>query len=129
MDGVGVVLEVSMNWNPSYSYSSLPDGYSYENIPSHWKTMLQKVEPPEKGIPEFKDVHVSRLKVSGAKRALSVSGTKESIVKAFRLKDVEIEAGSAGKVSFAEGWELENVSIKSGDGKKLSIENCSDMKL
>jgi len=129
MESVGVVLEVSMNWNPSYSYSSLPEGYSYENIPPHWKTMLQKVEPPEKGIPEFKNVHISRVKVSGANRALSVSGTKESIVKAFHLKDVEIEAGSAGKISFAEGWEFDNVYIKASDNKELNVQNCSDMKL
>jgi hypothetical protein len=91
--------------------------------------LLQKVEPPEKGIPEFKNVHISRIKVSAAKRALSVSGTKESIVKAFRLKDVEIEAGSAGKISFAEGWEFDNVSIKASDNKELNVRNCSDMKL
>ena len=33
MDGVGTAIEVSMDWNPSYSYSSLPQGYSYESIP------------------------------------------------------------------------------------------------
>jgi polygalacturonase len=129
MDGVGVVLEVSMNWNPSYSYSSLPQGYSYENIPQHWKTILQKVEPPEKGIPEFKNVYISHIKVSGAKRALSVSGTKESIVKAFHLKDVEIEAGTAGRISFAQGWKFQNVSIKTKDKSQLNVQNCSDMEL
>src|SRR5688500_179250 len=41
MDSVGVAFQFTMNWNPSYSYSSLPAGYDYETLPSHWKTMLQ----------------------------------------------------------------------------------------
>ncbi len=129
MEGVGTVLEVSMNWNPSYSYSSLPEGYNYETIPQHWKTMLQKVEPPEKGIPKFKNVHVSNIKVTGARRALSVSGTKESIVKAFDLKDIEIDAESAGRISYAQGWEFENVSIKTKDNSPIDVQSCTEMKI
>ncbi len=104
MDGVVTVIRVSMNWNPSYSYSSLPEGYDPESIPEHWKTMLKQVEPPERGIPEFRDVHISRVKATGAKRAISASGTKESIVKNFYLDDTEIEADSAGQISYAQGW-------------------------
>jgi len=129
MDGVGTVLEVSMNWNPSYSYSSLPDGYDYQSIPSHWKTMLQEVKPPEKGIPEFRNIHISRIRVSGARRALSVSGTKQSIVKDFHLSDIEIEADSAGRISYAQGWKFENVLIKAKDNRKLNITNCTKMDL
>ncbi len=129
MDGVGTVIEVSMNWNPSYSYSSLPEGYDSESIPQHWKTMLRQVEPPEKGIPEFKDVHISRVKAAGARRAISAAGTKESIVKDFHLSDVEIEANSAGRISYARGWEFENVSIKTADDQQLNVQNCTDMNL
>lgn len=129
MNEVGTVLEVSMNWNPSYSYSSLPEGYNYETIPRHWKAMLQKVEPPEKGIPEFKNVNVSNIKVTGTRRALSVSGTEESIVKEFSLKDIDIKAESAGRISYAQGWKFENVSIKTDNDDKLTIQNCTDMKL
>jgi hypothetical protein len=65
----------------------------------------------------------------GAKRALSFSDMNESIVKAFCLKGVDIEAGSAGKISFAEGWKFENVSIKTSENAKLNARNCSGMKL
>lgn len=129
MDGVGAVLKVAMNWYPSYSYSKLPEGYVYEELPQHWKTMLQKVEPPELGIPEVKDVHISRIKVSGAKRAIDTSGMKESIVKNFYLKDVEIEADTAGQIAYAKGWKFENVSIKAKDNSILNTKNCTDMDL
>jgi len=129
MDGVGTAIEVSMNWNPSYSYSSLPEGYNFENIPKHWKTMLQKVEPPEKGIPEVKDVYLSRIKVTGGNRAISASGMAESIVKNFYFKDVNIEADAAGSISYAQGWKFEDVSIKTKDNSKLKVENCANMDL
>jgi polygalacturonase len=129
MDGVGTAIEVSMDWNPSYSYSSLPQGYSYESIPQHWKTMLQKVEPPEKGIPDVKDVNLLHIKATGAKRAISAVGTKESIVKNFNLKDVNIEVGTAGRISYGKGWKFENVSIKTKDSSQLNIENCTEMNL
>ncbi|MBN2180895.1 MAG: glycoside hydrolase family 28 protein [Sedimentisphaerales bacterium] len=129
MDGVGTVIEVSMNWNPSYSYSSLPEGYDPEKIPQHWKTMLMQVEPPEKGIPEFKDVHISHVIATGASRAISASGTKESIVKDFHLSEIDIKAKSAGSISYADGWEFENVTIKTGDNSELDVRNSNDMKL
>jgi hypothetical protein len=42
MNNVGTMLRATMDWNPSYSYSTLPKEFSYVSIPSHWKVMLQK---------------------------------------------------------------------------------------
>lgn len=129
MDGVGTVLEVSVNWNPSYSYSTLPEGYTYETLPPHWKTMLQTVEPPQRGIPEIKDVHVSRIRASGARRAVSASGMRISILKDFHLNDVRIEADTAGQIMFAKGWRFNNVSIQTQEDRKLDVQGCEDMNL
>lgn len=129
MDGVGTVIEVSMNWNPSYSYSTLPEGYDPNTIPQHWKTMLMQVEPPERGIPHFKDVHIARIKATGAGRAVSASGTKESIVKDFHLNDIDIEAKSAGQISYAQGWQSENITIKTADNSTLDVRNSSNMNM
>ena len=129
MDGVGTVLEVSVNWNPSYSYSTLPEGYTYETLPPHWKTMLQKVEPPQRGIPEIKDVHVWRIRASGARRAISASGMRISILKDFHLNDVRIEADTAGQVMFAKGWRFNNVSIQTKEDRKLDVQGSEDMML
>ncbi len=129
MDGVGTVLEVSVNWNPSYSYSTLPQGYTYETIPSHWRIMLQKVEPPERGIPDIRDVRIERLRVNGARRAISSVGTRESIVKDFRLTDVAIEAETAGQIMFAQGWRFDNVTIQTKEARQLDVQGATDMDL
>jgi polygalacturonase len=70
MDSVGNAFMYTMNWNPSYSYSTLPAGYNADSIPAHWKALLHKVEPAEKGIPHFKDIYVSNVVVKYAKKAI-----------------------------------------------------------
>jgi hypothetical protein len=86
MEQVDTPIEVTMNWNPSYSYSTLPAGYSAQTLPSHWKTMRQPVKPAEKGIPWFRNIFISGIKVSQARQALSAAGLKESRLENFTLR-------------------------------------------
>ena len=53
-DHVRHVLAADLNWNPSYSYSTLPAEYEGKEIPEHWKVMLTPVTPKEKGYPHFR---------------------------------------------------------------------------
>jgi polygalacturonase len=129
MDSVGNAFMYTMNWNPTYSYSKLPEGYTYETLPAHWKTMLQKVEPAEKGIPKFKDIYVSNVKVAQAKKAVNASGLEQSLLENFTFSDVEINAAAAGDINYAKNWTLKNVSIKAKDNSTVSVKNSSDVSL
>ncbi len=51
MKNVGTVIEATMNWNPAYSYSELPEKYAGTELPDHWKKMLEKVNLQRKGFP------------------------------------------------------------------------------
>ena len=126
MTNVAVPIEVTTNWNPAYSYSELPQGYTYDSIPVHWKKMLEKV-PAAKGIPVFKNIYVNNLAATGARRALSVSGMPESIVDGFFLSNVSIEARSAGSINYSNGWRFKNVQLQAADS--LKVTNCTDMML
>jgi polygalacturonase len=129
MDSVGNAFLYTMNWNPTYSYSTLPKGYNYDSIPEHWKTMLRKVEPPEKGIPHFKDVYVSNVKVKYAKKAFNASGYEKSILQNFNFSNVTINAGDAGEINYAESWKLNNVLVNTKDNKPIDIKNSTGVKL
>jgi polygalacturonase len=129
MTDVGTVVEVSMNWNPSYSYSSLPEGYEYETIPEHWKTMLEPVEPPERGIPEVRDVYFSGIRVTEGRTAISASGMPESIVKNFHFTNCKIQTQAAGRISNAQGWTFQNTSLDSQNGQSVSVQNSTNMSL
>ncbi len=129
MDSVGNAFMYTMNWNPSYSYSKLPEGYTYETLPAHWKTMLQKVEPAEKGIPKFKDIYVSNVKVAQAKKAINASGLEQSSLENFNFSDVEINAAASGTINYAKNWTMKNVTIKAKDNSTVSVKNSSDVNL
>jgi polygalacturonase len=128
MDSVANAIDITMNWNPTYSYSELPKGYNIEEVPYHWKVMLQKVEP-SRGLPKFQNVNISQVKVVRAKNAIIASGLKTSMLKNFTFKDIHIESFKQGKISYASGWKFDNVVIKSPEGNKLRVVESTDMKL
>lgn len=106
LDSVGNAFHFTMNWNPSYSYSRLPDNIHPDSIPSHWKTMLKKVEPAEKGIPHFRNIYISNIKASGVKRIISAKGMPESPLENFHFTDVHIEGNTKGEIEFDKGWQF-----------------------
>jgi polygalacturonase len=121
MDSVGNAVKISMNWNPAYSYSTLPESYNYDSIPAHWKTMLHKVEPVEEGTPHFKDVFVSNVNVAFANIAIDAEGMKQSLLQNFNFNNVTINSNRAGKVSFSESWKFENFKVNAKDGSTFEI--------
>jgi len=127
MENINTFLQVSMNWNPSYSYSKLPEGYTEETLPEHWKKMLAKVDPPSKGIPHFKNITLKNIHVKKIETAINVEGMKESMIENITLNDVHIEAEKAGKISYSSNWTLKNVSIKTNDGSKATIKNSTNV--
>ena len=127
MDSVGNAILFIMNWNPAYSYSTLPKGYNPDSIPAHWKTMLHKVEPPEKGIPHFRDIYISGMKVASAKKAISSTGLDQSLITGVHIENMSINAGTAGEISFAKDWDCKGFSITAKDGTKLKVEHSDNV--
>ena len=125
MDSVGNAILFTMNWNPAYSYSTLPAGYNPDSIPAHWKTMLHKVEPAEKGVPHFKDIYVSGIKVASARKAIASTGLDQSLISGVHIDNMVINAGTAGEVSFAKDWEIKGVSVTAKDGTKVQVKNST----
>ncbi len=129
MDSVGNAFMCTMNWNPSYSYSKLPDGYTYETLPAHWKVMLTKVEPEEKGIPHFKNVYISDVVVKHARKAINASGLDQSLLENFNFQNVEVTTANAGEISFAKDWTWKNVKIRTSDKSTVNVKNSTGLEL
>ena len=129
LDSVNNAFHFTMNWNPTYSYSTLPAGYHPDSIPAHWKVMLKKVEPAEKGIPHFKDIHISDIVMNGARRFVSATGLQESPLDNFNFTDMQGSASTAGDISFGKNWNFSNVQIKFKDNKKPEIKNSTGVEL
>ncbi|HEY1021925.1 MAG TPA: glycosyl hydrolase family 28 protein [Flavisolibacter sp.] len=129
MDSVGNAFMYTMNWNPSYSYSKLPEGYTYETLPKHWKVMLTKVEPEEKGIPKFRDIHISNVNVKLARKAINAAGLERSSLDNFHFENVTINATTGGDVSYAKDWTWKGVSIHTKDSSAVKVKNSNGLVL
>jgi polygalacturonase len=129
MDSVGNAFLYTMNWNPSYSYSKLPEGYTQETLPAHWKVMLTKVEPEEKGIPRFNGIFVSDVKVNHARRGIVATGLVRSFLDNFNFEKVTMNADNAGEIGYANNWTLKNVSIRTVDKSTILVKNSNGVNL
>ena len=129
LDGVGRAISVELNWNPSYSYSELPEGYNIDSVPHHWKVMLEKVEPEEKGIPKFKNVVIENLKGTNVGTAIYAGGNPKSTLDDFVLKNIEIDCKNPGSIKYADKWLMDEVILKDSNNEKLLIEDCRKMKI
>jgi polygalacturonase len=111
LDSVRTVFQFNLNWYPAYSYSELPKGYNYDSIPPHWKSMLQKVTPPEKGIPAAKNFYISNIKANNARVAFDAVGYPQSALKNFVFSNSIITAAVLGTMEYTEGWQFNNFSV------------------
>ncbi len=122
MQGVPRPISITMNWNPSYSYAKLPEGM--KDIPDYWRVLLAPVSP-EKGLPHFRDVHISDIVATGAQQAFTVSAYPEAPLQDFEFKNIRIEAKSAGSIQNAQNWSFNGVTIKTADGSRVAVKDSS----
>lgn len=142
-----------LNWNPSYSYASVPADYQGE-IPDHWKVMAEPVQPPERGIPEFRNIDISNIVVKSFSRtdedhsdsedrassaqlhpkqsfsrAFDVEAYPEKPIRDIRWRNITIETDTAGAIAHAADWTMDNVVLRTRDGELPKIEHCSNVEL
>ncbi|MDA3880868.1 MAG: glycosyl hydrolase family 28 protein [Prolixibacteraceae bacterium] len=126
MNNVRIPVEVTLNWNPSYSYASLEEEMG--KIPDYWKVMLEEV-PAEKGIPLFKNVSIKNVNAKGSTVALHISGIEDSYIQNFSWEDINIESERPGHVKYTKNWSFKNFNVKSKNGQKVEFENNIDMQI
>jgi len=127
MDKVGITFEANVNWNPSYSYPTLPKEYENQELPEHWYKLLEKVEPAERGIPYFRNLYLSDITITNSTTFLNVHGVHNSIVENVTLKNIDINVDKAGSVSYAKNWTVENIGLNTKDNKPVKITNCENV--
>ena len=113
-ESVAIPIHITMNWNPSYSYATLPP--DTRNPPPYWITLTTPVTPAEKGLPRFSDVHIWNIKATGAKQAFNVSAYPNAPLQNFKLDHLNIEAQTAGAIADAVNWTMTDNTIKTADG-------------
>jgi polygalacturonase len=118
LEGVAIPIHITMDWNPTFSYATLPPGA--KNVSAYWITLTTKV-PEQQGLPHFSDVHIWNIKATGATQAFSVRAYPNATLDNFRLDHLDLEAKTAGFIANARNWTFSDNQIKTADGSKVTV--------
>jgi hypothetical protein len=129
MENVERPIAFELNWYPNYSIPVLPAELAQGKHPVHWDVLLQPVTPPERGIPEVRNISLTNLRATGAKLALTAEGYPEKPIRDVRLTNVTLAAETAGNIKNAADWKCTKVEILTLDGKPLERVNCNAVEL
>ena len=117
------VLGAEPNWNPKYSYSTLPEEYKGKEIPEHWQTMLTPVDPPEKGYPHFRNIYLSHVKTTYVREFISASGENDSLrLENFYLHAIEAQAQKAGMIRFTRNFNATEIKLSVPEPHSMLLE-------
>lgn len=133
LDSIRTAYQFNLNWYPAYSYSELPKGYNYDSLPQHWKALLKKVTPPEKGIPYSRNFYIENVKITNAQKAFEVNGLPQSFFENFHFTNSSVAAKDLGTMEYTKGWTFKNfdlsVSAKEEEKKKtISLQEQERLK-
>lgn len=118
LEGVATPVRINMNWNPSYSYATLPPGMT--DVPRYWKVLTERV-PEAQGRPHFRDVQIWNIKATGAKQAFSVEAYKDAPLVNFSFRNIHIQAQTAGTIRDAKDWRFTKTVIDTADGSHVQV--------
>ena len=122
LDSIRTAYQFNLNWYPAYSYSELPKEYNIDSVPQHWRALVQKVTPPEKGIPYAKNFYISNVKITNAQKAFEVNGLENSQIENFNFTNSSVTAAVLGEMVFTKNWAYKNfttsISQKPEEKKK-----------
>jgi polygalacturonase len=111
LDSIRTAYQFNLNWYPAYSYSELPKGYNIDSVPQHWRALVQKVTPPEKGIPYAKNFYINNVKITNAQKAFEVNGLENSQIEKFNFTNSSVTAAVLGEMQFAKDWSYKNFQV------------------
>jgi len=122
------LFEFLLNWNPAFSYCELPPHISEDQIPGYWKPLLQRVEPPERGIPEVSDVFLRNMSNSGkCWKAFVVEGPEAKPIQNLHFENVRIHTQTAGHIHQARDWTFRDCEFRFDDGAMPELRNVENL--
>jgi polygalacturonase len=121
MENVPLPFTFTLNWNPSYSYATIPK--DLKNIPPHWVVMNTPVTPPERGLCEFRNITIEDVEVTGARQIFSASGMPAKPISNVRWANITAQGREAGSIEYARDWTMKNVRLQTTGGENVKISN------
>ena len=125
MEDVPVPFSFTLNWNPSYSYATIPKEET--NAPPHWIALSTPVTPPERGLCEFRNITISDVEITNARRIFSAAGLPDKPIVNVSFANVTAQGLDAGSIEYARNWRMKNVHLATKDGAPVKIANSENV--
>ena len=125
MKNVSLPFTFTLNWNPSYSYATIPPGV--KNIPPYWRVLSTPVAPPQRGLCEFRNITIEDVTVVGADRVFSAAGLPDMPLTNVKWLNMTAQANEAGSIENARDWTMINVELRTADGKPVKLSDCKNV--
>jgi polygalacturonase len=128
MQNVPTIFRVNLNWNPQYSYATIPAGSSGDSgrVPSYWHVLAAPVSRAE-GVPRLSDVRVSDVVARGAGLAFDVAAYPEEPLRHFRFDRLDWESRSGGHIENAVDWVFRRSRLRTTDGSHPIVRESTDV--
>ena len=125
MENVLLPFTFTLNWNPSYSYATIPKEIT--DVPPHWIVMNTPVTPPERGLCEFRNITIENIEVLNAARVFSASGLPDKPIINVKFANVTAQAADGGSIEYARDWTMTNVKLQTINGAPVKISNSENV--
>jgi polygalacturonase len=122
MDTVPLPFTFTLNWNPSYSYATIPKDIT--NVPPYWVALSTPVVPRERGFCEFRNITIMDVEIVNAARIFSATGLPEKPIVNVMFSNVTAEGVDAGHIEYANNWTMNNVKLRTKTGGPVKILNA-----
>ena len=129
MEDVESPFKFELNWYPSFSYPVIPESIPESEYKDHWHTMLTPVEPPERGIPEFRNITLANISVRNAGTGFYVNAYPEKPMRNMLWQNIIIEAQKPGEITCAKDWVMENVTLLTPSEDSIKLDQVENVQL
>lgn len=117
----------TLNWNPSYSYASIPTEIT--TYPDFWKVMTTEVLPIERGYCEISNIRIENVEAVGSKKIFVSEGLPDKLIQNVSFENINVSGSEAGTIDFAKDWTMKNVKIKTDSGENVKVSNSQNVEM
>jgi len=125
MENVPLPFTFTLNWNPSYSYATIPAGM--KDVPAYWVVMNTPVVPVERGYCLFRNIRIENVEVVGADRIFTAAGLPDKLIENVSFSNVTAEGKDAGSIEHAVEWSMKNVKVRTENGENVRVSNSKNV--
>jgi polygalacturonase len=97
-----------------------------EGIVLNMRYQTTTQEPLSERTPTFRDIHLSNISISGAKKGISFYGLEERNIEQVSFSDIFIQAAVGIEGQYAQNLIFENIRIKSPSQTPVNFYNCNN---